>query len=350
MTNDSKASSPGSLRRSAWRLAALLGAAGCQLVGGFEEFTTATGGASGAGGSSSGKGGSSAQGGSAGRGGSAGKGGAAGTGGSAGKGGGAGTGGMGGEGNAPAACEPVSTGRGPDMLGLKRPNGECFYIDASEVTRGEYQAFLDTAPAATRYQPSLCRSYNDDYALDPECSAADFLGADAESSPVTCVEWCDAEAFCAWAGKTLCPGSFTAFTEPDESLWFAACSGNGVRDYSYGRTSNDSYCNGLDNPATGCDQGDCKLVTASDLTSCDTPEGVAHLVGNVAEWTAECNGNSGGTNRCLVRGGSISDQGTALSCQGAVEYQRDATDELVGFRCCSEARPEPIQGEGGTGS
>ena len=55
-------------------------------------------------------------------------------------------------------------------------------------------------------------------------------GADPEH-PVTHVDFCDAVAFCAWAGKRLCGKigggelSFAELSLASESQWFAACGG-----------------------------------------------------------------------------------------------------------------------------
>src|SRR5690606_27208082 len=65
------------------------------------------------------------------------------------------------------------------------------------------------------------------------------------NEPVRYVNWCDARAFCEWAGKRLCAGmngsALTSAQVDDEadSEWFRVCAGaapEGVNHYPYGST------------------------------------------------------------------------------------------------------------------
>lgn len=216
-----------------------------------------------------------------------------------------------------------------DLIEIRLPTAGCFFIDRAEVTVEQYGVFLAEAsaiPAATR----SCE-WNDD--LSPACSAAERT-ATRPDLPVTCVDYCDAAAFCHWAGKTLCAGDFAHPEDVRRSTWYAACAGPD-RQVPYGGSFSASTCNGRGNPLKLCDGGqDCALVSAEQLTSCATPEGVLHLTGNLEEWVDACNGSFGASDQCLVRGGSTASQAT-LSCGTPLDARaRDYRSPRLGFRCC----------------
>src|SRR5262245_12465852 len=185
--------------------------------------STSTGGASG--GSTSGTGGSS--GGSAGSGTGGAMGGTAGSAGMGGDGGSsAGDGGTGGSGGMDDPCGGTD---GPEMIEL-----DGFCIDSTEVTNAQYERFYDAVEnGTTPDQPAPC-SWNDSFA--PNATGVNETG----DHPVRGVDWCDAYAFCAWAGKRLCgspAGGAATYDSPaneDESEWFAACSENGMKAFPYG--------------------------------------------------------------------------------------------------------------------
>ncbi|MEZ4369607.1 MAG: SUMF1/EgtB/PvdO family nonheme iron enzyme [Polyangiaceae bacterium] len=145
-----------------------------------------------------------------------------------------------GEGTCPAGAD--DSGLGPDMVRL--PEGFC--IDKTEVTRGQYEAWLDSKPS-TAGQPSACAS-NSDYT--PSCA---WKPGSDQQMPVVCVDWCDARAFCEAAGKRLCgkvgdggPYAFESYEDPATSEWFAACTSGGKYDYTYGSTLDTSVCRDAD--------------------------------------------------------------------------------------------------------
>ena len=74
---------------------------------------------------------------------------------------------------------------------------------------------------------------------------------------------------------------------------------------------------------------------------CTTPEGVLHLSGNVAEWTAPCGQVQSGELRCLVRGGGYADTAPDnLRCEyveGSTPVRSRQTRSVnIGFRCCKD--------------
>jgi sulfatase modifying factor 1 len=319
------------MRALSWLVgsAAILGSTtACQLIGGFESFDqNGTGGGGTAGSAAAGAGGSSGMGGSS----------SGGTGGSSGSGGGA-----------PAKCRKGSDPglHGPRMAEWQRPDGSCFWIDSTEVTVGQYKEFV-AAPAHAP-ESSVC-NWNEPGSSDgtgghrgfePTCPTGPAdTGAARDADPVACVDWCDAEAFCSWAGKSLCVDTTvqTDWTKWQASDWYAVCSSNGANTYPYGRTQSADACATVASP-NGCPGGSCSAAEAGSYTSCAVPaQGnamVFDLVGNVEEWTAACSPNTA-SGACNTRGGFYGSQG---SCGGSVNrVSRQDTSSTVGFRCCATA-------------
>ncbi len=278
-------------------LATLIVLTGCEVIGGFEELeaksTNAVGGQAGTTAGTGGSSGTSASGGSA-------------------------SGGSG----ASVSC----AGAAGAATAIASAGGDCFGIGAREVSHKQYAEFLASKPNLAG-QASIC-AHNDSF----EADCADDGGAPLDDQPVVCVDWCDAAAYCAWAGGALCSGSFQNATDASVSLWFAACAGDGSRLYPYGATPAADACNDADRNGTGCVAGDCEFIASGTLTTCRTPDGVDDLVGNVAEWTDECDAVAGPSDKCLTRGGGVNDQNAQCDTKRAAA--RDSRSRFTGFRCC----------------
>lgn len=180
---------------------------------------------------------------------------------------------------------------------------DTFCVDRTEVTRAQYAAFL--AAATTEGQPAHC-SWNVSFGTV----------ASSDELPMTNIDWCDARAFCAWAGKRLCTAS--------ESR--SACSSGG-RKYPYGTT----YVAGRCNDATAVKAGP---VAAGSLT-CTSELGVHDMIGNVWEWVDKCSGTTGANDACAFGTGGA--WGHLYDCdQTASGFVRQSKALDVGFRCCSD--------------
>jgi len=234
---------------------------------------------------------------------------------------------------APCPDGAEAEGLGPEMVPL--PEGFC--IDTTEVSRGQYAAWLDTAPA-TDTQGASCTD-NEDFT--PTCS---WPPSGKENQPVVCVDWCDAKAFCEAAGKRLCGAVGTGAAYPiDEyadaatSEWQAACSSGGKNDYTYGNEEDTQVCRGGDaEDYTTWGTGD--VGSFSGCHSSDAGyEEVFDLSGNVAEWDNSCEGDAE-ADGCRIRGGSYQHQGRGLRCTMAkgLRWPRTRTASSVGFRCCAD--------------
>ena len=206
-----------------------------------------------------------------------------------------------------------------------------FSIDATEVTRCQYMAWLGTNPP-TSGQPSYC-DWNDNYT--PSCEWPPFTRGD---HPVTCVDWCDAYAYCLGVGKRLCGkigGGANAWgdhTNASESQWYAACTSGGTNDYPYGDTYSATTCNGQD-----ADHG--TTVPVASMGGCQSSvsgyAGVYDLSGNVFEWEDSCNEDVGNFGICRLRGGSFDNVVSLLRCGFGADQNRELQNGGVGFRCCS---------------
>jgi hypothetical protein len=251
---------------------------------------------------------------------------------------GAGTGGTG------PAC-PVGLS-GPLMTQVPKPSGGYFCIDRTEVTNSQYAAFLQAAPSIA--QPAFC-GFNTNFApqTSADCSLVRYDPVGQPRYPVSCIDWCDAYAFCAWAGKRLCgdlaggavsPGSFADITHDQ---WYVACTGGGTRSYPYGNTYQSMSCAGLDYPAV-------YPVETASTSGCEGGyPNIFDLSGNVSEWENSCYATSGATDACVHRGGGLLDaQNTSpsLRCDSAdtdnlanvtpALLSRQTRSTYVGFRCC----------------
>src|SRR5690606_29307230 len=226
-------------------------------------------------------------------------------------------------------CESCpATGRGPDMVFV---GSSC--IDATEVTNAQYQAFLDSNPSMMLQTPRCL--FNGSFAPNP----APAPGLD--NYPVVNVDWCDARAFCLWAGKRLCGriggGSVppAEFADPTVSQWHEACvSGVANHNFPYGAFYDPDACNGADY------YHDYAPVAVGSISTCRSPvapyNNVFDLSGNVDEWEDSCEQVAmglGGQDLCRSRGGSFADPVGFLGCAADwLGYQRNETNEYLGFR------------------
>ncbi len=219
------------------------------------------------------------------------------------------------------------TGYEPAMVEM--PEGFC--IDATEVTRAQYQQWLSTSPP-TSGQPSEC-SWNDSYV--PSCEWP--VGA-KESHPVVCVDWCDAYAYCKGVGKRLCgkigggENGRDDYADATKSEWYAACSSGGTHVYAYGDVFSETVCNGLQAGHGG-------TVPVGSLAGCQSFEtgyaGVFDMIGNVFEWENSCTARTGPTDFCHVRGGSFHVGGGPCETIGDGDEDRNQRSYWLGIRCCS---------------
>lgn len=238
----------------------------------------------------------------------------------------------------PAATGCSRFSHGPAMVMAPTPT-RMICIDATEVTQAQYQQFLDSKNGDTTGQATECM-WNNVYGPSQTCT---FDPTGHGAYPVNGVDWCDAVAYCAWAGKRLCGGPTGGLIETSAkadlamaqvSEWAAACTHSGDRAYPYGTAFNGAACNGGESRSTPA------IVPVATTPGCEGAyPGIFDLVGNVHEWVDACyqvSGTPGRRDKCWFSGGSYHDPEN--SCASAWDVTRDYVDSLcdIGFRCCAD--------------
>ncbi|MES1175304.1 MAG: SUMF1/EgtB/PvdO family nonheme iron enzyme [Myxococcales bacterium] len=220
--------------------------------------------------------------------------------------------------------------RGPTQtLAGSKAGGTQFYIDSTEVTNEQYAAFLAAKGGDTSGQRPEC-DWNKSF--QPAAAIGD------DKRPAVNVDFCDAAAFCEWAGERLCGDlsggplaiSATNLTDPTKSQWYLACAGPDKTVYPYGNDYQVGNCN-MD-PASGT------MANAGAFKMCEGHyPGVFDLVGNAAEWIDSCVDDPGGDHAmdtCELMGGTFLRDD--FDCSTNFGQVRSDTAAVFGFRCCSK--------------
>lgn len=196
---------------------------------------------------------------------------------------------------------------------------DAYYIDQYEVTTTRYATFFR---ATNRRQPTYW---------------SEQLLQQHGNKPVVGVDWNDASAYCAWAGKRL----------PTEAEWEKAARGTDQRPYPWGNATPNKT---LANFERGFDFKDYGVLTdVGSFEEGKSPYGAYDMAGNVWEWVSDWydehyysksparnpKGPSSGEYR-VIRGGSWSD-GPVL-VRSAYRSRITPTNRLVylGFRCAQD--------------
>jgi formylglycine-generating enzyme len=226
--------------------------------------------------------------------------------------------------DAPADAGPP----GPVMVPAGPPEN-VFAIDSTEVTFGQYRAFVAAVKGDAGAQPKICAGNT---ALGPE-----QVGADNE--PVAGVDWCDAHAYCAWAGKRLCgkvvdggnpgPLQIAEIGSPTVAQFTIACTKAGAQAFPYGATEVAGDCD-------IADAGGGKRAPVATFPKCvGGYPGLYDMVGNIFEWIDLCFPQDGGPEMCILQGGAFSSP-AGYDCTKAFSATIDFQNDDLGFRCCSK--------------
>ena len=238
---------------------------------------------------------------------------------------------------------PCTAAHGGAMVRV--PQGFC--IDATEVTNLQYKEFVENGDLSK--QSDVCAwNKTNTRGFKPQS----YLWYDGHSKikdngPVQGVNFCDAKAYCAWAGKRLCgkigggalesQGDLVrgSHAEPD-SEWYSTCAkGSAKRVYPYGDVYVAGACNiNLSTAPYGTvDVGSLPLCTGGY-------SGIFDMTGNVMEWIDFC--ESGPLidprhAKCLLQGGPWNYDQTAATCDfGDVAEREEHDTPQIGFRCCMD--------------
>jgi sulfatase modifying factor 1 len=225
---------------------------------------------------------------------------------------------------------PVSCGgtAGPALVKVG-----AFCIDSTEVTNHHYADFLATKPDVAAQPPSC--SFNTSFTP----GASWPVSANKINDPVVNVNWCDAYAYCAFAGKRLCgaigggPSALASLADKNVDQWFVACSASGASAFPYGSKYVSGKCNDLEGRSGG-------TRPVGTYPGCEgaTP-GVFDMAGNAFEWEDACSVSVGPSDSCTLRGGSWQFSGAQNGVCAAYfsDYvvKRSEFFNDTGFRCCS---------------
>ncbi len=251
----------------------------------------------------------------------------------------------------------------PDEAPERRVWSAAFCMDDTEVTVGAYRACVRSgrcsAPVVANETPVEARLCN-------------WRRTDVERHPVNCVDWNQAETYCASVGARL----------PTEAEWEFAARGTAGRRFPWGDEAADAtranLCGAECSRFVGALPGavgwtpignwnDPWALTApvGSFPEGATPEGLHDMAGNVWEWTQDGYETSDGGRReegvtaqrpaawwsdnRVYRGGGWDsmDVSWARSANRAI-YGRTARHHSVGFRCVRGAplerprRPRPL--------
>jgi formylglycine-generating enzyme required for sulfatase activity len=215
-----------------------------------------------------------------------------------------------------ASAEMVSVPGGEFIMGCdEQPEGECeedekpkrtetvqaFQIDKTEVTVEAYKQCVDAGHCSQ---------------LDTNARGACNWGVSGrERHPINCVDWDEAEAYCAWAGKRL----------PTSAEWEKAARGTDGRVYPSGETWDITTANVYETY-----DGYKETAPVGSFPSGVSPYGALDMAGNVWEWTADWYRN--GETR-LIRGGSWVDLPRRARTTRRIGTPPNSRNDDIGFRC-----------------
>ena len=256
---------------------------------------------------------------------------------------------------APTSCRQDRPG--PPMVLVPKPGG-AFCIDSRETSRGEYAAFLNAAGELPTTSDAACKA-NLSYfptrterkpplpdAGPPSPDCYDNIWAREPQAPqatLSCVDWCDARDFCAWAGKRLCSAAPEGTTREQAGMageWNLACSNGGKTVYPYGNTYEPGRC--WDKVASKGEAGTTPYVSGniSECVGEAAPyDELFDMSGGLWEWTSEPHGTG-----FVMLGGAFNDvassgdpTGGALGCwKGLPQSDLNHAGPAQGIRCCAD--------------
>lgn len=151
-----------------------------------------------------------------------------------------------------------------------------FLLDVTEVSVGAYRECVQSGKCSAAHTtvdwPGISRLHQE--RMSAFCN---WGKTDRENHPVNCVDWNQATAYCAWAGKRL----------PTEEEWeWAARGAERGTTYPWGDEAPGSQ---LCWDGEGSDLGKGKRKSTCPVGSYprgDSPDGIKDLAGNVWEWTS----------------------------------------------------------------
>jgi len=243
------------------------------------------------------------------------------------------------------AADMVLIPAGEFLMGSDRPDAPAdeqpvhrvhvpsFYIDRHEVTNAEYRRFvIETGHTPPRSDAPWATQYN--------WTGSDFPSG-TDEYPVVLVNWHDASAYAAWAGKRL----------PTEAEWEkAARSGMAGKKFPYGDRLELNQANYYKSYLR-----EKKLRPVGSFEP--SALGLYDMAGNVWEWcqdwyrsdyyrsgaAVDPQGPPNGDYK-VIRGGSWMNDEPLLQSSRRGKYSPDQKSPSIGFRCARSATQEETRG------
>ena len=242
-----------------------------------------------------------------------------------------------------------------------------FMVGRYEVTRAEFEAFARATNRAALGNCLTDRRHPGDWQLDAATTFRDPGFAQAGNHPVACVSWDDAQAYIDWL-NSMTSGGYRLLTEVE---WEYIARAGSLQNYVFPWGDNSAeacdFANAFDQTAlehyADMDRSGYKLFdplecrdghlnTSPVGTYRANPFGVYDLIGNVAEWVADCHASSHAAldesgvlatadiacTRRLAKGGSWGSLGHNVRTAERDPYSPAHRDDSIGIRV-AKSRP-----------
>ncbi len=225
----------------------------------------------------------------------------------------------------PAPC-PSKTGT-TAMVRVTGPT-KSFCIDVNEVTITQMELYDGLTLTAPPGLPTRCTGFWKRWYRRVAVGGDPPVTAD---EPAINVNWCQAFAYCKWAGKRLCRSLDSSGPSPTNSELFWACSNGGTSTRPYGPTYVAKSCDvesGRSTPTS--------ITVAPKCHGTSPPyDKIFNLVGSAEEWSDECV-DTGTKASCTTRGGYFGNASTDALCATTDLGPVDSEFASLGFRCCAD--------------
>ncbi len=241
-----------------------------------------------------------------------------------------------------------------------------FAVSRYEITRDEYDTFVRATNRPVHGDCLTDRNHRGDWAIDADTTFRDPGFAQTGAHPVACVSWDEAQAFIAWLNAQT-GGGYRLLTEVE---WEYVARGGSSQHtvYPWGDEQADGcpFANGFDQTTMTTYEGmDTSGYKVFDPLSCadgwlntapvgslaPNEFGLYDIIGNVAEWVADCYHATrdvlaeastpivtDGCSRRIVKGGSWGTLAHNLRIAERVPYSPTHRDDSVGLRVAKTLR------------
>jgi len=212
---------------------------------------------------------------------------------------------------------------------------DAFYIDRYEITNAQYWKFMDyIMKTGDHSKCSPSEPINKSHLPGNSFRGYEYKYYNYPDYPVTRVDWYDAYAYAAWAGKRL----------PTEAEWEKAARGTDGRRFPWGNVWEIKFCN------VGTDGN--LPVSVGSFEDGNSVYGCYDMTGSVSEWCEDWyhpeyylgspkknpKGPVKGTGKRIIRGGSMFAQNVyKLRCAVRMFGEPADRNKSVGFRCAKNA-------------